>query len=344
MKIFLFIPLIYSLSACHTSNKLNKYLQKTHEEILSYGSDTVHARGIQVFQNKLYTANSNGHVYVLDLKSGEKQQLTTNAHPELRDIFVESENSICAMQSNDTCYFIKSISTSNEIQNFVLFTETKFNTFLDAFDINQNGYGVMLGDPVEGIFQVFITKDFGQKWSKVSHTTLITEQGEAGFAASGTTVQVINDSTYYFISGGKASNLYLSNDFGKTWIKKAIPFVHSEASGPFSMCFWNPLEGIVVGGDYTKANDTISNCFITKDGGETWSKPIKTTSGYKSCVIKAGNTLYACGTNGMDISTDLGLTWYKLNNYNTFSIASDQQFVYAATKKGKIIKVKRLHF
>jgi len=342
MKSALIFPiLIFLLLSCHTNKDLTYYIQHAKASFLSYGPDSVHARGIQIHEQVIYTANSNGHVYSLNLKSGEKQQLTTKAHPELRDIYVKNTNEISAMQSNDTCYFSQSSSIISESQNFILFKETKFNTFLDAFDINQNGYGVMLGDPVAGIFQVFTTKDFGQKWSKVSHTTLVTEQGEAGFAASGTTVQVINDSTYYFISGGKASNLYISNDFGKTWSKKAIPFVHSEASGPFSMNFWSKDDGIVAGGDYTKPNDTINNCFVTHDGGKTWIKPIKTISGYKSCVIKAGNILYACGTNGMDISTDLGKNWYQLNHFNTFSMTFDQNFVYATTKQGKIIKIKR---
>lgn len=337
-----FLILCFLLLACGKTKGLQNYLKNQHVESLVYGPDSIHARGIQVFQDKLYSANSNGHIYSLNLKSGEKRQLTSKAHPELRDIYVKNANEISAMQSNDTCYFIQSSSLSNENQNFVHFTKAKFNTFLDAFDINQHGFGVMLGDPVDGFFQVYTTKDFGKNWTKVSHTTLLTEQGEAGFAASGTTAQVINDSTYYFISGGKASHLYQTFDFGKTWNKQAIPFISSEASGPFSINFWCKDEGILVGGDYTQANDTIANCFYTKDGGKSWLKPIKTTSGYKSCVIKVGNTLYACGTNGMDVSADLGKTWYQMNQFNTFSMTFDQDFVYATTKQGKIIKFKRL--
>lgn len=340
-KALIFPSLVFLLLSCHTSKDLNHYIQRNKVSFLSYGPDSVHARGIQIYEQVIYTANSNGHVYSLNLKSGEKQQLTTKAHPELRDIYVKNANEVSAMQSNDTCYFIQSSSLSNENQNFVLFTEAKFNTFLDAFDINQHGFGVMLGDPVEGLFQVFTTKDFGKNWDKKLDPILRTKQGEAGFAASGTTVQVINDSSYYFISGGKASHLYQTFDFGKTWHKQTIPFISSEASGPFSINFWNKDDGIVVGGDYTKPNDTLANCFMTHDGGKTWTKPTKTTSGYKSAVIKAGNTLYACGTNGMDVSADLGNTWYPLNHYNTFSMCVDQYFVYATTKQGKIIKIKR---
>jgi hypothetical protein len=341
MKIIILFFLICSLVACHSTNKLQKYLQKAHEEILSYGPDSVHARGIQIHEQVIYTANSNGHVYSLNLKSGKKQQLTSKAHPELRDIYVRGKNSFAAMQSADTCFFICSEVLNSKNKASVVSCETKFNTFLDAFDINQKGYGVILGDPVASFFQVFITSDFGKNWTKVSHANLKTIPGEAGFAASGTTVQVINDSSYYFISGGKASNLYQTYDFGKTWHKQTIPFVSSEASGPFSMNFWSKDDGIVVGGDYTKPNDTLTNCFMTHDGGKTWMKPTITTSGYKSSVIKAGNTLYACGTNGMDVSADLGNTWYQLNHFNTFSITCDQGFVYATTKQGKIIKIKR---
>lgn len=338
----IFPTLVFLLLSCRTSKDLNHYIQHNKVSFLSYGPDSVHARGIQIYEQVIYTANSNGHIYSLNLKSEKKHRLTTKAHPELRDIYVK-DRSVCALQSNDTCYFIQSSSITNESESFVFFAETKFNTFLDAFDINQNGFGVLLGDPVENIFQVFTTVDFGKNWTKVSHDNLKTIKGEAGFAASGTTAQVINDSSYYFISGGSASNLYQSFDFGKTWSKQAIPFISSDASGPFSMNFWSKNDGIVVGGDYTKPNDTLRNCFMTHDGGKTWMKPIKTTTGYKSCVIKAGNTLYVCGTNGIDVSVDLGKTWYQLNRFNTFSMCFDQDFVYASTKQGKIIKIKRLN-
>ena len=103
------------------------------------------------------------------------------------------------------------------------------------------------------------------------------------------------------------------------------------------MHFWTDKKGICVGGNYTNPNDTVNNCFLTNDGGKNWFKPNKTISGYKSCVIKVNNTLYACGTNGIDFSIDFGSNWYKLSNENTFSMTSYEGKVYATSIKGRII-------
>ena len=194
-----------------------------------------------------------------------------------------------------------------------------------------------MGDPIQGELQVFLTENFGKTWNKSSSSELKCQSGEAGFAASGTTVQVLNDSTFIFVSGGSESNFYKTSNFGKNWTKNPLSYKKSEASGPFSMHFWSQKNGITVGGDYTNSNDTINNCFLTNDGGKTWSKPNKTISGYKSCVIKVGKTLYACGTNGIDFSLDLGLNWYKLSNENTFSMTSYKGKIYATSTKGRIL-------
>lgn len=332
--------LLLFLFSCAKTKNLETFLQKSKVEFVQYGPDTIHARGIQIFKNVIYTANSNGYVYSFDLKTKDKLQLTSKSYKELRDIHVKDEFSFAAMQSADTCFFIQSENSASKNFNFVSFCENKFTTFLDAFDLNKSGFGILLGDPVQNNFQVYTTTDFGKNWKLLTNENFKTIQGEAAFAASGTVVQVINDSTYYFVSGGKASNLFKTNDFGLTWQKFPIPFIPSEASGPFSMNFWSEKDGIVVGGDYTKPNDTIANCFLTKDGGITWSKPNKTTSGYKSCVLKVGNTFYAGGTNGIDISIDGGNNWYKLNSINTFTLTSDGKKIYATTTKGKIATFK----
>jgi len=44
----------------------------------------------------------------------------------------------------------------------------------------------------------------------------------------------------------------------------------------------------------------------------------------------------------MDYSTDNGLNWQKLNDLNTFSMAYDNQFIYASSINGKVIKLKKV--
>ena len=99
---------------------------------------------------------------------------------------------------------------------------------------------------------------------------------------------------------------------------------------------------LVVGGDYTNATWKEKNCFFTKDGGKSWQASTIPPSGYRSCVIYTDGIYYACGTNGMDYSTDNGLNWQKLNDFNTFSMAYDSQFIYASSINGKVIKLKKV--
>ncbi len=334
MKLLNSIYLIASialLQACANLKKITKFQKETGFEYIQYGVDTIHARGIIIFNDKIYTANSNGFVYRYDLNSKVSEKLNENSFAELRDIAIINNSSFVAMQSRDE----SSIISKNGKENNTW--KPTSPTFFDGIDINKNGFGILMGDPIQGELQVYLTTDFGKSWTKSSHSELICQSGEAGFAASGTTVQVLNDSTFIFVSGGIASNFYKTTNFGKTWTKNSIPFKKNEASGPFSMHFWSQKNGITVGGDYTNSNDTINNCFLTHDGGKTWSKPNKTISGYRSCVIKVGKTLYACGTNGIDFSMDLGLNWYKLFNENTFSMTSYKGKIYATTAKGRIL-------
>ena len=331
LKSFFLIAAIALLQACSNLKIITKFQKETNIEYIQYGVDTIHARGIAIYKDKIYTANSNGFVYSYDLNSKISEKLNEKSFVELRDIAIINDSSFIAIQSHDE----SSIIYKNGKENHTW--KPNSPTFFDGIDINNNGFGILMGDPIQGELQVYLTSNFGKTWTKSSHSELKCQTGEAGFAASGTTVQVLNDSTFIFVSGGMESNFYKTTNFGKTWTKNPLPFKKNEASGPFSKHFWSEKDGITVGGDYTNSNDTVNNCFLTTDAGKTWSKPIKTISGYKSCVIKAGKTLYACGTNGIDFSLDLGLNWHKLSNENTFSMTSYKGKIYATSTKGKIL-------
>jgi Neuraminidase (sialidase) len=44
----------------------------------------------------------------------------------------------------------------------------------------------------------------------------------------------------------------------------------------------------------------------------------------------------------MDYSQDGGQTWQNLNDFNTFSMAFDSQYIYASSITGKVIKLKKV--
>ena len=118
------------------------------------------------------------------------------------------------------------------------------------------------------IFSLFHSSDL-KHWERIT-PALPSFDGEAGFAASGSTVQISNG-VYYFVSGGEKSRFFMSKDKGLTWIQSELPFKKSNASGAFSLAMKDTSNGIVVGGDYLAPNSRENVCFITKDGGITWN-------------------------------------------------------------------------
>jgi hypothetical protein len=75
---------------------------------------------------------------------------------------------------------------------------------------------------------------------------------------------------------------------------------------------------VVVGGDYTKPNDSRNTAAVSKDSGSTWTASAVPPHGYRS-TVQWGESIHAwitAGTNGSDISRDDGKTWQPLDNGN----------------------------
>ena len=75
---------------------------------------------------------------------------------------------------------------------------------------------------------------------------------------------------------------------------------------------------VVVGGDYTKPNNSTGTAAWSSDGGPHWIASTTPPHGYRSTVqwSDALNLWIAAGTNGSDISRDDGNTWQLLDNGN----------------------------
>ena len=307
--------------------------------ILQYCNKPLHARGIAVKGNFIFLGNNNGEVIRYHLKNGKSKSLNPkDTFPEIRDIALH-KNSIYAMQSADYSCILKLSSFGNSKKQINLVTtELNPQLFLDGMAI-ENKEAFVMGDPVGNEFSLFHSSDL-KHWEKIT-PVLPSFDGEAGFAASGSTVQISNG-VYYFVSGGEKSRFFMSKDKGQTWIQSELPFKNSNASGAFSLAMKDTNNGIVVGGDYLAPNSRENVCFITKDGGITWSASTSGPFGYRSCVHFTDGVYYSCGTNGIDYSKDNGTTWSQLSNENCFSICSDNNFVYASSTNGRIIRISKI--
>lgn len=320
-----------SLSVFAQSEKHKERPFKIHR----FGEEKESSRGIWMDENTAYLATSTGELLAVSLDSIHVLNLLKGKKPEeLRDV-AKFENHVLAMQSgkNGVIYCLKNAGKVEEIQPS---TGNWQGVFLDGMDF-YDSTGFLMGDPIDGYFSLYFSIDQGLSWQK-SVSELKANDGEAGFAASGTNVQVLNDSTFIFVSGGSRSRFFKSSNQGATWKFVDLPFDTLSSSGPFSVHFTTPKKGIIVGGDYTKPNDASTTSFYTEDGGKTWKKSKKQCNGYRSCVTSNGKIAFACGSNGIDFSKNNGKTWqpFALTNCLALTIVGNKLF--ATTAYGCVLE------
>ncbi len=194
--------------------------------------------------------------------------------------------------------------------------------FFDAFAFWDARTGIAVSDPVDGRFIVINTTDGGATWKELPRENSPQAlEGDGAFAASGTCIAVQGKKNVWFGTGGAAvARVFRSTDGGDTWKVVATPITAGNASsGIFSTAFKDPKNGVIVGGDYKKENETGDNVATTTDGGATWTlakgpRP----SGFRSAVAyvagSRGPMLVAVGPNGSDYSVDNGASWVSLGS------------------------------
>lgn len=180
--------------------------------------------------------------------------------------------------------------------------------------------GILIGDPVNGRFATF-TLSGGEHWLLDEHACAARD-GEAGFAASNSSVAVFGPGRYMIVTGGKGgprvliSSLLAYDDSKRDCLGVPLPLAGgTESSGAFSVAFRDSKHGVVVGGDYKQPNDVAGTAAWTADAGRHWTAAAKPPQGYRSAVAwdPEAKVWIAVGTNGADISRDDGKTWERLD-------------------------------
>ena len=149
-------------------------------------------------------------------------------------------------------------------------------------------------------------------------------------------------STYAWFGTGAAarSRVLHTADRGRTWTIAETPLRAGETSGIFSVAFRDAMNGVVVGGDYSKETEAIDNAAITRDGGRTWMA-VNGLTGFRSVVAYVPGqktTILAVGPQGADLSTDDGRTWAPIEGpgFDTFSFVRGRALGWGAGARGTI--------
>lgn len=248
---------------------------------------------------------------------------------EIRDL-AQTPNGFIVMQSHDSSGLVL-LDNTLQVDTIIYPFGKRCGLFLDGICAQEN-LVFLLGDPIDGFFSTFYSTDFGLHW-QATPAKVSANEGEAAYAASGQTNQILNGD-FCFVSGGVTSRLFHSPDLGATWNTSAIPYPSCPTCGPYAMDIKNEQEIMTVGGDYTKPHVAENTCFYSNDGGKTWNTPKKGPSGYRSCVIRVKNDYYACGTNGIDVSKNGGKTWKQISKVNALSMAFSNGQLYVTLADG----------
>lgn len=236
----------------------------------------------------------------------------------------------------------------------VFYKEMK-EMFLDGMDFKDTKTGICIGDPFyigssgKKYFYMIRTEDGGDTWEELPAYKLAPVQqpdGEAIFAASGTSIQFLKhpDYEFAFVSGGKMSNLYLMAREGKQSKVLNIPINQGvETTGTFSFATDGFNKFYCIGGDYKEPNNQYDNYYFTNDEGKKWGTPnISPPFGYRSCIRMVNDkTMVACGTSGVDFTKDGGKEWINGSTigFNVCMVSPKSKTVYLAGDKGRVGKL-----
>ena len=242
---------------------------------------------------------------------------------DFRDVEALGEsNAIIMSVGSPARIYLLEIGENGESQAGTTYHNDHPDIFLDGMDFWNGGNGIAFGDPLDDGHLLMMTTDHGNSWTRIPTGSLPDSlTPEAGFAASGTSIVCVGDSTAIVGFGGKQARVLITHDRGISWKAVKTPVLHGESSqGIYSLAFANEEMGVAVGGQWDRPDSCPSSRAYTLDGGTIW-KPGTGVDAYRSCVTYVRDSVFiASGRTGTDISYNGGKTWELLDSTGYFAI------------------------
>jgi photosystem II stability/assembly factor-like uncharacterized protein len=222
----------------------------------------------------------------------------------------------------------------------LVFTNPDKDGFFDALHRVASTQLFVAGDPVDGKFAMFTSRDSGDSWFIEDDPGLDAPATAGVFAASNSSLANLGPYLLLGVGGPQAAVYHAVSNCDKTgscsmgWKSADTSIAHGQpdagvfsVSARFSMNAVGRMSGIViaVGGAY-KAPDTSANtAAYSVDGGVTWTASTTQPHGFRSAVAydSKTNTWITIGPNGTDISTDDGRNWRALKPDPKFNDTPD---------------------
>ncbi|WP_140908278.1 WD40/YVTN/BNR-like repeat-containing protein [Cognatiluteimonas lumbrici] len=207
-----------------------------------------------------------------------------------------------------------------------------------AFDGDR---GWLLGDPVDGHFQVYTSEDAGRTWHPAEPAPgRRALPDEAAYAASGTCIAVTPWGERMVVTGGGAARVLLGDSGGELWFAYDAPMpARVPATGIFSA---TPVgeDMLLVGGDF-EHEETGSAALAQFVSGEGLSlSPLPDPNGYRSgaaCLDGRSPQCIAVGPNGVDLLREGRWQALSATGYDSVDIAGDVGW--ASGDQGRIARI-----
>lgn len=290
-------------------------------------------RGLSAVSHRVAWASGSGGTVLRTTDAGQSWQRSTPPGAEtlqLRDIEAFDAHNAVALSigpGEDSRIYRTTDGGATWTETF---RNTEPTAFYDCMAFFDRRHGLALSDPVDGRFRVLSTGDGGATWSVLPTDGMPAAlEGEFAFAASGQCISVAGGRDAWIATGGGAKARVLhSDDRGRTWAAVDTVLASGPSAGVFATAWRDTKRGIAVGGDFAAPTNGVDALGVTRDAGQTWSKPSNAPQGYRSGVawhpfVRDG--AIAVGPTGSDVTFDGGHSWkaFDAGTFDTVDCARD---------------------
>jgi photosystem II stability/assembly factor-like uncharacterized protein len=271
-------------------------------------------------------------------------------HSEFRSIHAwDEQNAIVATAGQPACLYR---TADGGLTWREVYRSSHPTSFFNGMKFLGPEKGIVFGDPVDGRMEVLVTLDAGKNWTRLpAEASPLLQQGEAGFAASNSSMLLSEDWIWVGLGGNEGGNACVLQTPWKdlfnaktppSWKRTEVRSIsRSPSRGIFSLCR-STDKLIAVGGDYKQLFDRQGTLGISDDRGNSWRQGKGTgVRGFRSSIVFHPEcSRWICtGPTGTDISRD-GETWAPFSElgFHTLGIAKDGS-VWAAGADGAVGQV-----
>ncbi len=290
---------------------------------------SVRLQAVSAAGNGVVWVSGLGGTYGLSVDSGKswRSGVVPGAEKlELRDIHAFDERTLYALSSGtgDQSRIFK--TTDGGASWSLQIVNPDAQGFFDCFSFWDAEHGLLYGDSVAGELVLFETSD-GKTWTRLPAERLPRARpGEGGFAASGTCLVTVGESTAYVGTGAGSSRVLRTSDRGRSFQAFETPIVSAAATaGITSLSFWDEESGIAVGGDIAAPDVVQNNVVVLSDGGRgaRLAAPPTFSGAIYGVACVPGTSppmVLAVSPKGASYSIDSARTWVSLSKDSYWSV------------------------